>query len=874
MTARAGRSAPGAPSGTTSGAPPGKVRAPRPAPGLLARPRCVAELDEAVDRHRLVLVCAPAGYGKTTLLSQWAASAAGPLVWASLDPLDDDPGRLAGVLADAVAQAGAHPRAEGSVGPAPAGVGARVDALVADLDRLRVPAAPGADAVAPVVVLDDVHLLTLRTARQVLTPLLRYSSARLVLSCRFDAGVPVNRLRLSGQLGEIRGRSLAFTEQEVADLVDAHGRHPDRVRDLWEVTRGWPVAVQLALAAGALDGDGAPLRGLGDRDVPLTSYLLEEVIGALPVALADFVLRASVAGTIDPDLADAVVPGGAALLDECVARGLFLTPVGAGHDGQVAYRWHALVAAHARAVLARRDPAAARAVHRVVAEHRAATDPAAAIGHALEAQAPGTAASILGERWPDLVVRGEVGLIERLRSALPDPHAHAPDVLLALSAARAFDPGGEVGAGAGPEVVGDLVRTFLAPGRPPLGEAVRRGRVLLAREDLDGATRALGRYLLGRAEQQRLGAAADPDAGPRLDQAAGLAAQRGWGALALGCRAESALARAQAGDLTDGRTRALEVLRTAAAHGWSGSGVVATAHLTCGLVAYWRDDLDHAREQLAAAVEAAGRSRREVAAHATGVLALVAVAQGDAPGLAAAREVLDAPWADAGEPEHLPAFRDLVTAVRMAAAGQGCAALALVDRRTAAFGDPLSLAWLADVLRRTGDPAGAWRAVHAGAPAADAVPGSPAPARVALAAAAALLHDHDGEADAAHHALEDALVLAAPQGVVRPLRDRAADLHPLLSAHLEWGSAHEELVARLLVAEQAAPAARTSAWDLTARERDVLACLRSSLTAEEIAASLYLSVNTVKTHMRAIYRKLGADGRRAAVRVAVQRGML
>ncbi|WP_146840488.1 helix-turn-helix transcriptional regulator, partial [Cellulomonas hominis] len=127
---------------------------------------------------------------------------------------------------------------------------------------------------------------------------------------------------------------------------------------------------------------------------------------------------------------------------------------------------------------------------------------------------------------------------------------------------------------------------------------------------------------------------------------------------------------------------------------------------------------------------------------------------------------------------------------------------------------------------------------------------------------------------AAHGALETALDAAAEQGVVRPLRDRAAELHPLLSEHLEWGSAHEALVARLLVAEEVAPAPRASAWDLTPRERDVLACLRSSLTSDEIAASLFLSINTVKTHMRAIYRKLGVDGRRAAVRVAVQRGLL
>ncbi|WP_282943843.1 response regulator transcription factor [Cellulomonas endometrii] len=76
------------------------------------------------------------------------------------------------------------------------------------------------------------------------------------------------------------------------------------------------------------------------------------------------------------------------------------------------------------------------------------------------------------------------------------------------------------------------------------------------------------------------------------------------------------------------------------------------------------------------------------------------------------------------------------------------------------------------------------------------------------------------------------------------------------------------------MAEEDAPAVRASAWELTPREHDVLACLRSSMTSDEIAGSLFLSVNTIKTHMRSIYRKLGADGRRAAVREAVHRGLL
>jgi hypothetical protein len=132
---------------------------------------------------------------------------------------------------------------------------------------------------------------------------------------------------------------------------------------------------------------------------------------------------------VDPELAEALVPGGARLLDACVGRGLFLTDVGDGGDGPV-YRWHALVAAHARAVLARRDPLAARVAHRVVAAHLGPLDPAAAIRHALDGHAPDLAARVLGERWPDLVVRGDVGQVRGLRAALPPRYRSDPDVLL------------------------------------------------------------------------------------------------------------------------------------------------------------------------------------------------------------------------------------------------------------------------------------------------------------------------------------------------------------------------------------------------------------------------------------------------------------
>ncbi len=863
---------PGARRGRT--VPDGKFTVPRPPHGLVARSRCDEALAATVVGHRLTVVSAPAGFGKTTLLAQWAAREPGPVAWVSLDPLDDEPGRLVRVLGEALAclAPGARPGAAPASGRAPGTLARRVDALVAALETLPPET---------VVVLDDVHLLSARTAREVLGPVLRYAGPRFVLAGRYDAALPVNRMRMAGEVGELRERALAFTEDEVADVVRAAGVPAEgaTVRALWEVTRGWPVAVRLALAADVLAGSGEPLAQLRDRDVPITGYLVEEVIGSLPDDLADFLLRASVAGQVDPELAEALVPGGARLLDECVARGLFLTDVGDAGDGPV-YRWHALVAAHARAVLARRDPLAARVAHRVVAAHLGPRDPAAAIRHALDGHAPDLAARVLGERWPDLVVRGDVGQVRGLRAALPPRYRSDPDVLLALAAAHAYDADGAGDDDARAAWVGELVRTFLGPGRPSLQESVRRGRALL--DDgvagggaPDDAARALGLYLVGRAALQQYGP--HPAALTHLAEGGALAAERGWVALELGCRAEEALAAAQRGDAGGALAAAQAVLATAALHDWQGAGIVASAHLACGIAAYWRDELCAAAGHLRAAIEAAGRNRREVAVHAAGVLAVVCLAQGDAPGLARAREITDAPWPDGSAPEHLTAFRAFLTAVQLGVEDRPREALALVDETSAAFSDPLALGWQSDLLLRIGEIEAAERALEAAeraaAAAAAALGGTPAQVRVAnLAAQAALRADED--AAAAHLALEAALAAAAPHGLVRPLRDRAAALHPLLSAHLEWGSAHEPLITRLLVAEHEAPAPRASTWDLTPRERDVLACLRSSLTSEEIAGSLFLSINTVKTHMRAIYRKLGVDGRRAAVRTAVQRGLL
>jgi LuxR family maltose regulon positive regulatory protein len=140
----------------------------------------------------------------------------------------------------------------------------------------------------------------------------------------------------------------------------------------------------------------------------------------------------------------------------------------------------------------------------------------------------------------------------------------------------------------------------------------------------------------------------------------------------------------------------------------------------------------------------------------------------------------------------------------------------------------------------------------------------------------ALLAHRTGDTAAAHERLEHAVRRAEPQSVLRPFAERREELADLLVQHAVWGTAHESFIAALMARDaQGETRLRTqSYWNLTEREREVLAYMRSIMTAAEIAEALYISVNTVKTHERSIYRKLGAGSRRDALKTAAKRGIV
>ncbi|MBO9552985.1 LuxR C-terminal-related transcriptional regulator [Cellulomonas sp.] len=853
-------------SGITSlvGAPGVKITAPTLGGFVVPRPDRVADLDALVTGHRVTLVVAPAGFGKSTLLASWTATVCDrPVAWLALDASDDDPARLLHGLAHAVAAV------------VPGGAARTVDELLVALDR-----AP--DGL--VVVVDDVQALGADVVRDVLGRLVRYAppGLRLVLAGRYDPPLPLHRLRLAGELGEVRERALAFDGTEVARLASSSGVElsASEAEELRGLTGGWPVAVRmslLSLAAG--DDPGARVRRMPALAVPVADYLVDEVLDGLPAPLAEFVLRATVDDVVDPVLAERLVPGGARLLDECVARGLFLTrTVPNARDEGPVYRWHALFAAQCRVLQGRRDPDLLVATHRLVAEHRRSTDWVSAVRHASAAGDDAVAAGLLHAHWADLLVEGDTALLRRLLAQLPATLARDPGVLLAAAAADVQDGDGDLVALAHArraaqgawsdtdELVGRLLGPVLSSaGQTPA--AVAWATPALDAPDVDPATRAFGLYLVGRVEAQT--GVDTRRARDHLTEGATVAAANGLPAIAAGCRAEQSLLLADDGELTRADDTAGHVLDQGAEHGWTRTSALAAAHLARGVTAFWQDRLADARRHLAAAQTGAGRQRPEVAVRAAAVLALVCLAQDDGAGFARARAAVgdDPRWRTVASFADVLGVVDTVAHVR-----HGDLAAGLRTAHEAAdVAHPLATVWEAETQRLAGHSDAADRAL-------DRLDGLRIPAHVEVSAALtrALLRSAQHDEAGAHRELEHALAVAAPEGVRRPFADRADDLHALLVDHLAWGSAHEEFVAGLLAS---APPARTSrpavrAWELTAREHEVLVRLRSTMTTTEIGAALFVSTNTVKTHQRSIYRKLGVAGRREAVRLAAANGLI
>ena len=413
---------------------------------------------------KLVLVAAPAGFGKTTLVAQWRSSAGEGrrFAWVSLDRGDDDPDSLWRHVVTALQRA--CPEIGG-------------DAI---LTALRAQTQDVAGSVLPillnelaalcspvVLVLDDYHEIKNGSCHDQIAFLLHHlpPSTQIVLVTRADPPLPLGRLRAGGEMVEIRQRELRFTPADTAALVHAVAgiqlTEPD-LADLLARTEGWPTGVYLAvLSLRGHPSPGAFVRRFGGENRFAVDFLAEEILSRQPGEIQQFLMRTSILDRFCAPLCDAVTgsAGAADVIAILDREHLFLVPL---DDNRQWYRYHHLFAQLLRSQLARTEPGAAAALHkRASAWHRVSGSIQEAVSHALAADDVAGAVDLIARDWYAYADAGRTATVRGLLRSLGDDRiaaspvaAHCAAWIAALSgdleSVRRWLPVAEAGRHAGP----------------------------------------------------------------------------------------------------------------------------------------------------------------------------------------------------------------------------------------------------------------------------------------------------------------------------------------------------------------------------------------------------------------------------------------
>src|SRR5215813_10351739 len=467
----------------TGGAAPGrdvlvatKFHVPRA--GFMPRPRLLARLAEGVGRG-VTVVCTPAGFGKTTVLGDWARRSRRRAAWLSLDAGDNDPARFWRYVAAALGRA--RPGIDAPVtallrGPQQPPLEAVATAVINELTSV-----PGDGEV--VLVLDDYHLVEAPPVHESVTFLLDRlpPGLRLVLCSRADPPLPLARLRARGQLAEFRAADLRFTVAETAAFlreVTGLDLPAASVAALQDRTEGWAAGVQLAALSlrGHADPAGFVATFVGSHRYVL-DYLTGEVLAGQPEHVLRFLLETSVLERLCGPLCDAVTgrTDSQQMLEELDRANLFVVPL---DEVRQWWRYHHLFADLLRARLARKRPAALPGLHHAAAawheQHGLADD---AVRHAIAAGETRWAARLVERHVETLLRRSEGATLERWLAVLPAGSVRARP-RLCLAQAVAAIVGGRL------EVVEPLLvsaeHVFAASGDEPHEPSVGRARSVLA----------------------------------------------------------------------------------------------------------------------------------------------------------------------------------------------------------------------------------------------------------------------------------------------------------------------------------------------------------------------------------------------------------
>ena len=860
----------------------------------VARPRLVERLDDGLAAGtRLTLLSAPAGSGKTTLVSEWVAGCGRPAAWLSLDAGDGDPARFLAYLIAAL-QTVAPGIGEGVLtvlgSPQPPPLESILTTLLNDLTTIP------SDVV---LVLDDYHVLDARPVDDALAFLVEHlpPQVHLVIATREDPALPLSRLRARGQLTEVRGADLRFTPSEAADFlgqVMGLDLSAEEVAALDARTEGWVAGLQLAAISLQGRGDAAGfISSFAGSNRFVLDYLLEEVLQRQSEPVQAFLLRTSNLGRLCGPLCDAVLldatASGQETLEYLDRANLFVVPL---DNERRWFRYHHLFAE----LLRQRRQQSAVLSGGEDDDHLRASEWLEANGHEIEAFEHAAAGRdveraerlIEGHGMP-LYFRGALVPILRWLGSIPTTVLDARPSLWVTYAQALLSSGQNTGIepklqaaeralqdartdDRTRDLVGRIasVRAFLVWSPDQVETIIAESRLALEYLDPDNLPfRTAAALNLGHAYVllgDRSGARQALTEVTTISAASGNTIYEILGSIGLGFIQE---ADNQLGLAVQTYRHAIELA----------AGLpfpfVCEAHLGLARVHYQWNDLDaarrHGEQSLQLARQIADTDRR-VACEV--LLARLALAGGDAVGAAAILAE-----ADQATRQH-----DFVLQVPDVAAARVLTFLRQGDVAAAAHlaqahDLPLSQA---RVHLAQGDPAAAL--VVLGPYRRRMVEKAWADQELMTLVLLAVAFDAHGERAKAVEVLDEALALAEPGGFIRLFIDEGAPMDHLLRGALSRGNSPDYL--RRLVAAfpasgrgQAAPSRAAAAGiglaePLSARELEVLDLIAAGLANQQIAARLYLSLHTVKSHARNINAKLGVSSRTQAVAKGRAMGLL
>jgi len=860
-----------------------KITAPDVPAWAVQRPRITGRIAEGTRWCPLTVVTGPAGAGKTMAVAMWAAADAGRVAWVCLDEFDNRPGAFWSYVVAALRRSGVIvPKSLQAVPQEPAGVDGFLLGLTALLAAQDLPLT---------LVLDDLHLLTEPGTLKGLDFMLRNagSGLRVVVTSRMDPLLPLHRYRVAGQLTEIRADDLAFSAAEASLLLAQHGSTlpAESLESLTQRTEGWAAGLRLAaMSLGAHPDPGQFVKELLTEDSALICYLVDEVLNVQPPEVREVLLSTSILEHVSADAAVELTGDehAAGVLASLARTNAFVQPLAPGW-----YRYHNLFAEMLRLKLRLEHPERVAVLHERAARwHQRDGRLADAVRHAARAADWPLAADLVVDELAigELTERGAGHPLAAEFAAMPADCAWAEPAPYLVAAALALAAGRSEAATAALDAADGLLDRLPADreaaGR--LAATVVRLTASLREGDLGRAAAAgvSARRLLARVPEGKLarhpelertvlaGRATVALWSGRLDEAARLL-EAGPGTADThghevpGRAGHLALVEALRGRLS----RAVTLAGGATLETGEDQSPDAPALVALALVHLQRNELREARGFLKQADTALGICPDKLLSAAAYLIAAGgALAEGRAT---TAVDIVARARSGGPLPVWLDQQLSIVESRASTAAGDFSAALAAAEQ---AGPSPEATVALAQARAAAGNGDDIPRLL---APLLAADSQLPNPARLqALLLDARLSYAAD---DAAHgrRSLESALRIAEREQLGLPLAMERGWLGPVLRRDPELADAHRSLLT-VALGHQQLPAPVTAGEQtpilvvepLTERELEVLVHVSDMLNTAEVADEMYISVNTVKTHLRNIYRKLSTSHRNEAVRRARQ----